>query len=120
MTSSPAEGAMHSPAPPATDNAAEVASPPEKAALPRELPRAPATIISPAPPAIATPDPEALAMAARPLVLVVHAFGGSPEKFWYPWLASSLESRCDVQLLRTRGSPGEVLTTYWSESTLSS
>ena len=47
-------------------------------------------------------------MAARPLVLVVHAFGGSPKKFWYPWLASSLESHCDVQLLSTRGPPEEV------------
>ncbi|KAJ1475235.1 Alpha/Beta hydrolase protein [Baffinella frigidus] len=48
------------------------------------------------------------AMTARPLVLVIHAFGGSPKKFWYPWLASSLEGHCDVQLLSTRGPPEEV------------
>lgn len=35
-----------------------------------------------------------------PLVLVVHAFGGSPEKFWYRWLASELGDRAEVEVMK--------------------
>ena len=40
----------------------------------------------------------AMAMAP-PLVLVVHAFGGSPRKFWYEWLASELGERAEVDVM---------------------
>ena len=40
---------------------------------------------------------------ARALVLVVHAFGGHPRKFWYPWLQEQLtltEPQVDVEVLK--------------------
>ena len=36
----------------------------------------------------------------RPLVLLVHAFGGSPKKFWYHWLGAELGDAAEVDVLR--------------------
>jgi predicted alpha/beta hydrolase family esterase len=36
---------------------------------------------------------------ARPLVLVVHAFGGHPAKFWYPRLREFISGTADVEVL---------------------
>ena len=36
----------------------------------------------------------------RPLVLVVHAFGGHPAKFWYQRLRAHLDDVADVEVLR--------------------
>ena len=39
-------------------------------------------------------------MSAKPLVLIVHAFGGSPKKFWYQWLRDEIGDTAEVDVLQ--------------------
>ena len=48
-----------------------------------------------------------MAPPSPPLVLVVHAFGGSPRKFWYHWLAAQLGGSAEVDHLEAPVQLGE-------------
>ena len=57
-------------------------------------------IVHDAPRPACAPRPAGFRTTERPLVIVVHAFGGHPEKFWYPELAAALADDACVEVLR--------------------
>eukprot|EP00961_Rhodomonas_salina_P133884 1801540-Rhodomonas_salina.4 len=56
-------------------------------------------------------------MGDKPLVLIIHAFGGSPTKFWYRWLASELSESAEFDVLKMTEPHTPTVTNWVSDLT---